>query len=68
MESLLNQFYNKYNQDIMCIEVYEEMDCTCYKASSSGRPTVSHSHSRYVNFLSPSHPPALQQQAAASKL
>jgi hypothetical protein len=40
----------------------------CTKAGFSGRLAVSHSRSRHVSFLSPSHPPALQQQAVAFRL
>jgi hypothetical protein len=39
-----------------------------HKDGSSGRLTVSHSRSQHVRFLSPSRPPVLQQQAAASRL
>jgi hypothetical protein len=37
-----------------------------YKAGSSGRQAVSQSHTSHVSFLSPSCPPALQQQATTS--
>jgi hypothetical protein len=43
-----------------------DMDTLHAKAGSSGRQAISQSRPRHVSFLSPSRPPALQQQAVSS--